>query len=398
MSAAILRLSQRLIPSRPEPSAAQGAAGAATPCAGDAVLFAAVAMLLVVGLVAVTSSSAAIALQRFGTPHHLALRHAIHLAIGAAAMALLWRLDYRKLDRSAVVHAAWACVLVLLVVTLFQPPIGGARRWIHVGTWSLQPSELAKLAVVLVAAFQLARRQDRLGDAWKGLLPPVLLVAQLSFLVALQPDFGTAAILLLLFGLLAFVAGTPLPALAGLVGLGATTLAVYLVQEPYRLTRLRTFMDPGADPLGAGFQLRQSLIAVGSGGILGRSHDGLFGTGLGCSVQKLFFLPEAHTDFVLAVLGEELGVVGALFVVGLFVVILVRGLRIARRASDTFGALVATGAVAMLAVQALVNAAVVVGLVPTKGLPLPFVSAGGSSLLVSCSAAGLLLSVSRHAG
>jgi cell division protein FtsW len=370
----------------------------AVPAAGsDRVLFAAVVALAVVGLAVVYSSSAAVSLDRFGNAHHYVLRHLAQLGIGAALLAGLWRLDYRALDRSVVVHGAWLLVSALLVLALFEEPVAGARRWLRLGDASFQPSELAKVAAVLVCAFQLSRRRDRLGDPWRGVVPPLLLVGQLAVLVALQRDFGGSALLFMLFALLAFVAGTPLRILGVLATGGATLLLAYLVQEPYRLVRLRSFLDPEADPLGAGFQLRQSLIALGTGGLAGRSHEGLLGTGLGTSLQKLFFLPEPHTDFAFAVLGEELGLLGTLTVLGLFAVVIVRGLQAAARAGDSFGALLAVGATFVIGLQALLNMMVVTGLVPTKGLALPFLSVGGSALVSACAAAGLLLSVSRHA-
>ena len=362
----------------------------------DAVLFGAIVVLMLVGLLSVFTSSAAISLDRFGTPHHYVLRHAAHLVVGGLALVAAWKVDYRALDRSGVVHVLWLVTVLLLVATLFSEPIGGARRWVRMGALSFQPSELAKVAVVLVSAFQLSRRHDRLGDPWRGVLPPLLLVGQLGILVAIQPDFGTAAAIVLFFALMAFVAGTPLRVMLAYGATSALLLGLALIQEPYRLERLRAFIDPELDPLGANFQLRQSLIAIGTGGLLGRSHDGILGTGLGCSLQKLFYLPEAHTDFVFSVLSEELGFIGGLAILALYVVVLVRGLRIAARAPDAFGTLIATGATALISFQALVNVAVVAGLVPTKGIPLPFLSAGGSSLLASSLAAGLLLGVSRH--
>lgn len=364
----------------------------------DRVLFAAIVALALLGLAVVYSSSAAVSLDRFGTPHHYFLRHGGHLALGALVLAVTWRLDHRILDRSLFVHGLWAVVAVLLFLTLFEEPVGGARRWLSFGGFSFQPSELAKLSVVLVAAFQLSRRHDRLDDPSRGVLPPLLLVGQLGFLVLLQRDFGSAVLLAGLFALAVFAAGTPLLHLLSYGAVATAGLTLVLVQAPYRLARLRTFLDPEADPLGAGFQLRQSLIALGTGGLAGRSHDGLLGTGLGTSLQKLFFLPEPHTDFAFAVLGEELGLLGTLTVLALFAVVLVRGLRIAARAPDAFGTLLATGCTGLLAMQATLNMAVAVGLVPTKGLALPFLSVGGSALVVSCAAAGLLLSVSRRAG
>jgi cell division protein FtsW len=362
----------------------------------DRVLFSAVVALLALGVLLVTTSSAAISLDRFDTPHHYLGRHLLHLCLGAAALATLWLLDYRKLDRPEVVHALFAVVLVLLIACLFEAPAGGARRWVRWGALAFQPSELAKIAVILSTAFQLSRRQDRLADPWEGLLPALLFAGQLAVLVAIQPDFGTAASLFAIFGVLAVVAGTPWRILAGHAAVAVIGLGAFLVQEPYRVQRLRAFVDGAADPLGAGFQLNQSLIAVGTGGLVGRTHDGLLGTGLGSSLQKLFFLPEPHTDFAFAVLAEELGLLGSLAVVALFTLVLIRGLRIAAAAATAFGSLVATGATCILACQALVNILVVVGLLPTKGLPLPFLSAGGSSLVISCMAAGILLSVSRH--
>ena len=363
---------------------------------GDLVAFGCVAALLVVGLASVYSASAAISLDRFGTPHHYLIRHLWHLAAALVVLVAAWSFDYRRLESSLFVHGFWAVLVGLLVLTWFQPEIGGARRWIHLGALSFQPAELAKVGTILVGSFQLARRHDRLDDPWRGVLPPLLLVSQLALLTALQPDFGTAAMLLGLLGLLAFVAGTPWGLMLRCGGVAAGALAVLLVQEPYRLLRIQAFLDPSFDIQGANFQLRQALIALGTGGFFGRTSEGLLGTGLGCSLQKLFFLPEAHTDFVFAVLGEELGLVGTLGVLALFTTLTYRGLRIAAEASTAFGTLVATGCAALLGAQALVNMMVVIGLLPTKGIPLPFLSAGGTSLVVSALGAGLLLSVSRH--
>jgi cell division protein FtsW len=371
-------------------------ASAPSPQSLDRTLFGVLFVLMLLGLLLVQSTSAAISLDRFGTTDHYVARHLVHLAIGACALVALWRTDYRILDRSAVVHGLWAVVIVLLVLCFFEDPAGGARRWVRFGALSFQPSELAKLAVVLAGAFQLSRRADRLEDPWRGLLPPLVITGWVALLVALQPDFGASAELLALLLLLALVAGTPWRVLGGFAAAGGGLLAVYLVQEPYRLTRLKAFLSPGADPLGSGFQLNQSLIALGTGGWTGRSSDGLLGTGFGTSLQKLFFLPEPHTDFPFAVLGEELGIAGTLAVVALFAAVLVLGFRVAASADTAFGTLLATGATAVISLQALLNVGVVVGLLPTKGVALPFLSAGGSSLVVSCAAAGLLLSVARH--
>ncbi|MEM7245678.1 MAG: putative lipid II flippase FtsW [Acidobacteriota bacterium] len=364
--------------------------------AGDPWIFGVLVALLLLGVLMVYSSSTAVSLDRHGTPHHFLLKHCAGLVVGLIAMVGLWRLPYRLLDSSAIVHGLWGSCTLMLAFTLTQPEVSGASRWIRWHGLSLQPSELAKIAVILLCAFQLSRRADRLDDPWRGLAPPVLLVGQLAFLVALQPDFGTTAMLVLLLVVACFLAGTPWSLLFKLAGGAVAVLGVYMIQEPYRWVRLRAFVEPSFDPLGANFQLRQALIAIGTGGLVGRSHEGLVGTGFGCSLQKLFFLPEPHTDFVFAVIGEELGLFGTLLVLVLHGTLLLRGLHVAAMAPDLFGGLVAAGSACVIGLQALVNIMVVVGLLPTKGIPLPFLSAGGSSLLVSCMAGGLLLSVSRH--
>jgi cell division protein FtsW len=272
---------------------------------------------------------------------------------------------------------------------LFAPPIKNAHRWLRLGLLSFQPSELAKLALVVTLAFQLSRRVDRLSDFLSGLAPSLLVTAFLSFLVLMEPDFGTASILVVVAGTMFFVAGAPLGHLARLVLLAAPLVYLLVSQVDYRRDRWLAFLAPWDDALGGGFQAVQAQIAVGSGGWMGR--------GFMQSRQKLFFLPEPHTDFVYAVVGEELGLVGTIGVLVCFSVLLWRGLTIARRAPDVFGSLLAAGLTAMLALQAFMNMGVVLSLLPTTGIPLPFISSGGSSLLCSMLAVGVLLSVSQHA-
>jgi cell division protein FtsW len=253
----------------------------------------------------------------------------------------------------------------------------------------VQPTELAKLVLVVYLADFLARRQAVIGSLWRGVVPPLVVTGGVAGLVLLQPDLGSAVAIVGVVLCMIFVAGARLAHLALIGALALPVVVVAVFTASYRLRRVLTFLDPWADPRGAGFQIIQSYLALGGGGLLGR--------GLGESKQKLFYLPEPHTDFIFAILGEELGFVGAVATVVLFGLLLWRGIRIGLRVADPFGALLAFGVSALLVNQAVVNLGVVVGLFPTKGLPLPFVSSGGSSLLVAMAAVGLLLNVSQRA-
>jgi cell division protein FtsW len=266
---------------------------------------------------------------------------------------------------------------------------GGARRWLGLGGFSLQPSELTKLAVVLFLARALSRKRDQLRQI-SSVLSILAVVGLCAGLILLQPDFGTATILCALVYLMLFVAGAHPLHLAGLGVAGAAALGLLATLAEYRMRRLLCFLDPWADSQGCGFQLVQSLIAVGSGGATG--------VGLGQSRQKMFYLPEAHTDFIFSLVGEELGLVGALCVLALFGLIAVRGFRVASRHPDPFASLLAFGLTLMVVLSAVVNVGVVLGLLPTKGLPLPFVSYGGSALLGAMIAAGMLAALSRMTG
>jgi cell division protein FtsW len=354
----------------------------------DKVLFTATLLLVCTGVVMIFSASAMIAQQHWDQPQRFVLRQAIWIAIGLGVLAAAMRVDYRTYRRETVVWTLVGVVGVMLVAVLFSPPVGGARRWFGIGGLGLQPAELAKLAVVLLGAWTLERRMHRIDDVAYSLLPLGVVVGGMAALVFQQPDFGTAFSLLLIAGVMVFAAGLHLRYVAGACLVGVPLLYLLLVSAPYRQRRVLAFLDPTADPLGEGYQLIQSLIAVGSGGVTG--------VGLMQGVQKLFYLPEPHTDFIFAVIGEELGLLGAAAMLACFVVIAWRGLRIAVRAEEPFGAFVALGLTTMIATQAFINMSVVLGLMPTKGIPLPFVSAGGSSLLVSMLAIGVLLNVSRH--
>ena len=356
----------------------------------DLWLFGVAVVLLSIGVVMVYSASAIVAADRFRDPYFFLKKQLFWALLGAACLWLAIRVDYRRL-------AGWVLPLLVvaaaLLVLVLIPPIGqainGTRRWIRVGPVSFQPVELAKLALVVYLAAFLAKRRDTLAEFRQGLLPPLAVAGLLAALVLAQPDLGNCLTLIALTFALLFLAGGRVAHL-GLILAGALPLvAIAIWAAPYRLRRITTFVDPWADPRGSGFQIIQSWLALGNGGVLGQ--------GIGASKQKLFYLPESHTDFIFAVIGEELGFVGAATVVALFVILVWRGLRIGLRAPDPFGAYLALGITVLIATQTLVNLGVVTGLLPTKGLPLPFISFGGSALLVTMLSTGVLLNISQHA-
>lgn len=354
----------------------------------DKVLFTATLLLVCASVVMVYSASALVALERFQQSNLFLTKQAMWAVLGLAVLAIAMRIDYRTYKNDAFIWGVVGIVGVMLVGVLFSAPVNGTRRWFGLGGLGIQPSELAKIACVLFTALMLERRMHRIDDLSYSLPPILIVVGGLAGLILLQPDFGTALSLLLIVGVMVFAAGLHYKYFVGSVLVVLPVLYIVLVSAPYRRRRLLAFWDPWADPLGDGFQIIQSFIAVGTGGVFGR--------GLMAGVQKLFYLPEPHTDFIFAVIGEELGLIGASGVVICFCLIAWRGLRIAVRAEDPFGSFVALGLTAMVAAQAFVNMSVVLGLMPTKGIPLPLVSNGGSSLLISLLGMGVLLNISQH--
>jgi cell division protein FtsW len=353
-------------------------------------LFLVVLALLGLGVVMVYSASAILATDRFRDSHFFLKKQLFWALLGLGVMWGVMAVDYRRWRPLVTPLLALAFVLLVLVlVPPFGQSINGTRRWLRWGPISVQPTELAKLALVVYLADFLARRQAAIGNLWRGVLPPLVVTGGVAGLVLLQPDLGSAVAIMGVVLCMIFVAGARVAHLALIGALAVPVMVVAVFTASYRLRRVLTFLDPWADPRGAGFQIIQSYLALGGGGLLGR--------GLGESKQKLFYLPEPHTDFIFAILGEELGFVGAVATVALFGLLLWRGVRIGLRIADPFGALLAFGVTALLVNQAVVNLGVVVGLFPTKGLPLPFVSSGGSSLLVAMAAVGLLLNVSQRA-
>ena len=354
----------------------------------DKWLFLATLALICASVVMVYSASALVALERFQQPYLFVTKQIMWAAVGVAVLSIVMRIDYRAYRHDRLIWFLLAVVAVMLVAVLFRQPINGTRRWFGIGGFGIQPSELAKLSAILFTAFMLERRRARINELQYSLLPIALIVGGIVALILLQPDFGTAVSLLAVIAVMVFAAGISYRYLFGAALLALPALYVILMQADYRRRRLLTFMDPWADPLGDGFQIIQSLIAVGTGGV--------FGKGLMNGVQKLFYLPEPHTDFIYAVISEETGLIGATLVLLCFCVIGWRGLRAALQAPDAFGAFLALGITMMLVLQALVNISVVLGLMPTKGIPLPLVSNGGSSMLINLLGVGVLLNISQH--
>ena len=354
----------------------------------DKWLFLATLALICASVVMVYSASALVALERFQQPYLFVTRQVMWAAVGVAVLSIVMRIDYRTYRNDRLIWLLLGLVGFMLVAVLFSGPINGTRRWFGIGGFGIQPSELAKLAAIMFTALILERRRHRINEVGYSLVPIGLIVGGLVGLILLQPDFGTAVSLLVVIAMMVFAAGISYRYLLGAALLMLPALYVILMQADYRRRRLLTFMDPWADPLGDGFQIIQSLIAVGTGGV--------FGKGLMSGVQKLFYLPEPFTDFIFAVISEETGLLGASMVVLCFCVIAWRGLRTSLRAPDSFGAFLALGITMMLVLQAFVNISVVLGLLPTKGIPLPLVSNGGSSMLINLLGVGVLLNISQH--
>jgi cell division protein FtsW len=347
------------------------------------------AVLLLIGLVMVLSASSVQSLREYGSTWYYFLRQTVWVGLGSVVFLLASRLDYRKLRRFATPFLLLA--VVLLVVVLI-PGIGirvnGARSWIGAGMLRVQPAEIAKLALLLFSADLLDRRSDKIVDSSLTLRPILAVVCVVGGLMMLQPDLGGSIVLGAIVFAVLFVAGVPLLRLTGVLGVAGLLSLVLALAEPYRRDRLLAFLHPSRDIAGNAYQLNQSLNGLASGGWIG--------VGLGESASKYGYLPNAHTDFIFAIIGEELGLLGALLVVALFAAFAVLGVKTALRAPDRFGTLMAAGITAWIMAQALVNIGGVIGLMPITGLTLPFVSFGGSSLLVTMAAAGVLVNVAAN--
>jgi len=355
----------------------------------DKVLFIATILLVALSVVMFYSASAPMALDRYGRASFFLIKQGMWALLGIALLHVVMRIDYRCYREPAFIWTCLALVVVALIAVFLRPPVNGARRWLGIGGIGMQPSELAKLVAIFFIAALLERRMHRIDEIGYALMPIAIVVFGLVALILPEPDFGTSMSLLLIAAVMVFAAGLNYRYIAGALLCALPALYILVMGSAYRRRRTLAFLNPWDDPLGDGFQIIQSLIAVGTGGIWGK--------GLMNGVQKLFYLPEPHTDFIFSVISEELGLVGATVVIVCFCVLAWRGVRVALRAPDSFGAFLALGLTTMVAVQAFVNISVVLGMMPTKGIPLPFISNGGSSLLINLVGMGILLNVSQHA-
>lgn len=345
--------------------------------------------LLAVGLIMVYSASAIWAEYKFHDSFFFAKRQMLFAGVGIAAMVLIMNVNYWTWRTHAKTILIVCFVLLVLVLI---PGVGnvrnGSRSWIGIGAFSIQPSEFMKLAMIAFLAKYLSERQKVITSFRKGLLPSLALVFVAFGMIMLQPDLGTGTVMMGTCVVMIFIAGARISHFASLGLLGVAGFVGLIVSAPYRMKRITSYLDPWSDPLGSGFQMIQSLYAIGPGG--------LFGLGLGQSRQKFFYLPEPQTDFIFAILSEELGFIGGSFVLLLFALLLWRGIRIALGAPDLYGSFLAVGIIAMVAIQVMINIGVVTGLMPVTGITLPFLSYGGSSLTLMLMAIGVLLNISRY--
>lgn len=354
----------------------------------DRILFLVTLALVGFGVAMVFSSSAIVAKEKFGDPNYFAFKQLISATLGLAVMFIIMKLDYHVYRHPAIVFSALAVAVTLLVLVFFLGTVANTHRWIQLPGFSVQPSELAKLPLIFFLAYFLEKRKGKVNDFAFTLAPIAVIVAILAGLIVLGRDLGTPVSLLAISGVLLFVAGLDLRWIAVSFIFAVPALYLLVSRVNYRRQRILAFLNPWEDPLGSGFQIIQSLISVASGGIAG--------LGFMEGKQKLFYLPEAHTDFIFAVVGEEMGMIGTCAVLVLFSVFMWRGLRASMRAPDLFGFYLALGITMMVCVQAFINMSVVLGLLPTKGMPLPFLSYGGSSFVVMLAAVGILLNVSQQ--
>ncbi len=354
----------------------------------DRWLFTVTMLLVFVGLVMVFSASAVISKDRYGSGYFFLIRQIGWAAAGLAAMVVAMRVDYRRYKSPAVVFSLLGVTVLLLILVFFLDRSHNTHRWIHFGGFSFQPSEIVKPAIILFLAFFLEGRTKSMNDLRNTLLPAVIPTLVFFGLIVLQPDLGTALACVAITLCVLFIAGVELKYFGYAFGASILPLYFLIFHVAYRRARILAFLDPFADPQGRGFHIIQSLIAVSTGGITG--------TGLMEGKQKLFYLPEPHTDFIFAVTAEELGLLGAMVIIALFAVFLWRGVRTALRTEDPFGRFLVVGITTMVVVQAFINISVVLGMMPTKGIPLPFVSYGGSSLFVTLACVGVLLNVTKQ--
>ncbi len=355
----------------------------------DHVLLLVTVLLLAIGLVMVFSASFVTAQESSGDPYQVLKRQALWVAIGLAALFFFSHFHYKNLKRYSLIILVLNFVFLALIFSNYGTDLGTeARRWLNLGPVVIQPSEFSKFAIIIFTAAYMSSRRLNLHNFWTGALVPIVMSAITFLMILYQPDMGTALVVIVGCGLVIVFAGMPLSQLVGLFLLVLPPVAYFTIKEDYRMQRLFTLFDPWAEPTEAGYQIIQSLYALGPGHI--------FGMGLGRSKQKLFYLPESQNDFIFAVIGEELGFIGAVTVLMLYMVLVWRGLQVALRAPDLFSSLLAAGITFMIAAQVIINVAVVTGSIPVTGINLPLISAGGSSIVFTLLGIGVLLNISKH--
>jgi cell division protein FtsW len=355
----------------------------------DKILFFTAGFLTIFGLVMVYSASSVMASSQHGMSYYYFVRQLLHASVGFLLLVFLMNVDYHVWQKPKTIVLMLSICFLALAFVLTQPKVNGAHRWLRFGGLStFQPSELAKLIVLIFVAWFLQKYESQINRPIQRLLPFGLVIGLFAGLIAIEPDLGQALCLCLIAGILLYIAGLSWHYFAGAALLLAPAFYLFVVRVPYRWERIQAFLNPFHDPLGSGWQISQSLIAVGSGG--------LCGLGLGASKQKLFFLPEASSDFIFAVIGEEIGLIGTSLVALAFLLYFYRGVRIILRSPDRFGFYLGLGITLMVVLQGLINISMVLAMMPTKGIALPFMSQGGSSLLLNLLATGILLNLSHH--
>ena len=358
--------------------------------APDYIIFFVIITLMAIGLIMILSASSIRALADYNDSFHLFKHQLMWALIGLAAMILFMNIDYHIYQKNArLILILTILGLILVLIPGIGKVVGGSRRWIGVGLFRVQPSELAKLGMVIYLSHYFSKKGEKIKSFVDGLLPPLIILAVIFLLILMEPDLGTAVTIAGTFFLIIFAAGARFKHLGVLVATGIPMIIFFIFSEEYRKERLLSFLDPWSDPLDTGYHIIQSLLALGSGGI--------FGVGLGQSKQKFFYLPEPGTDFIFAVLGEELGLIGTFLVLVLFFLFAWRGLKIATNVPDMFGSMLAVGISSMVIIQAMINIGVVTSSMPITGITLPFISYGGTSLVIMLSAVGILLNISRQA-
>ena len=356
---------------------------------GDRILFITTGLLTIFGLVMVYSASSVVASSQHGMSSYFFLRQLMYAGIGFVLLMLLMNVDYHVWQKPKVIRALLIISAIALAFVLTQPKVNGAHRWLRYGGFlSFQPSEIAKLVVLMYVASYLQKYECEINQPIRRLLPFGIVIGLFAALIAIEPDLGQALCICMIAGVLLYVAGLSWRYIAGAALLAVPVIYFFVIRVPFRLERIKSFLNPFHDPLGSGWQISQSLTAVGSGGFAG--------LGLGASKQKLFFLPEASSDFIFAVIGEELGLIGTSLVAIAFLVFFYRGIRIILRSQDRFGFYLGLGITLMVVLQGFINISMVLAMMPTKGIALPFISQGGSSILLNLLAAGVLLNLSHH--